>query len=77
MCLGESKEVKVAYRISLTAHEGERIEPEVHASATGALVRFREARSSGIEMTIMGPKGERLSENDLAYLAEGEVEAKR
>jgi len=66
-------EMIVTYQIALTAGGGTTLEAEVHASAAAALDRVRGMREAGIEVTIMGPYGEKLSEQSLAELAKDEV----
>jgi len=70
---GLTAEMIVTYHIALTAGAGTTLEAEVHASAAAALDRVREMREARIEVTIMGPYGEKLSEHALAELAKDEV----
>ena len=63
----------MTYQISLTTGDGATLNAEVHASATAALARTREMKGPGVEVTIMGPNGEKLSEDDLAKLATEEA----
>lgn len=69
---GLTAEMFVTYPISLTTGAGTMLEAEVHASATAALARVRELDAAGVEATIMGPNGEKLSKDTLGSLAIGE-----
>ena len=66
------KDMIMTYQISLTTTDAGGIEAEVHASATAALLHLYEKRKAGLEVTIMGPGGEKLELYDLQVLSAAE-----
>lgn len=71
--LATKLETILSYMVSWTTGDETMLDAEVHASASSALARLCDLSSSGKVVTIMGPNGEKLSEQALSELALAET----